>query len=625
MTFKYCGYKGRILWISLTKKMFKEVKLDPPIAEKFIGGRGLGAKLLFNFVGPEIHPLDPDNKLIFLTGPLAGTRVFGSCRFVITTKSPLTGIYMMSICGGGFASEIKFAGYDGLVVEGKARTPTYVLIEDGMVDFRDASHLWGLTTTQTQEVIRNELKGLGEVVCIGPAGERLVKIASIVNGYRQAARGGVGAVMGSKNLKAISVIGSGDVTVYDIDMLETFLLEARSLLRERPYRKHFSIYGTMEAVSINNSYGAFPTRNFQQGVFEYADELSGENVRDEFVVKDVACKTCALACSKVTVVKDGPYRGAIAHGPDYETIWAFGPQCGNRSFESVVYANMLCDELGLDTMSTGNVIGFAMECYEKGLLNKKDTCGIELRFGNHEAIIELIKQIAYRRGLGNILAEGVRTASQYIGHESERFAMHVKGLELGAYDPRGFMGMALAYAVGNRGGCHHSMGVTIPKEIVGKGRLSADYRFEADGKGMLVKELAEERIIYDCLMVCTFQIRSFGYEIPVKLLYAVTGMRFDIAGLKKVGDRINTLERAFNVREGITSKDDTLPRRILEEPLPSGPARGRYVDPKLLNLMLKDYYEEMGWSENGVPRKTTLKNLDIGDVADDLERRGLIE
>jgi aldehyde:ferredoxin oxidoreductase len=608
--FAYGGYVGKILNIDLGKKKFREEDLNSDWSRKFIGGRGLGARMLFDVVERGVDPMSPGNKLIFLTGPLTGTRGTGSSRFAVVTKSPLTGIYLESICGGNLGSELKFAGYDGIVIGGRAEKPVYITIWDGEVKFEDASHLAGLTTHQTQEMIKDKLGGMGEVACIGPAGERLVKVASILNDKTRAARGGSGAVMGSKNLKAVAVIGSGDVIVRDIDAFKSILGDIYSTFKTK--RKNFRAFGTLGVVEHNNSFGMLPTRNYQQGVFEAAEDFSAEHIMGKFVEKSVSCGGCPLACIKVTSVKGGPYEETTSRGPQYETIWAFGPQCGNTSFEAVIYAHTLCDEFGLDTISVGNTIGFAMECYEKGLLNKEQTGGIELKFGNYEGMIDLVKQIASRQGLGNMLADGVKAASKHISQGSEKFAMHVKGLEIAGYDPRGVKGMGLGYAASNRGGCHHSLGRTAATE------MSSGNRFEEKGKGALVKEYAEARILSDSLMVCTFH--HFGEEVPIelamKMLNTVTGIDYKIAELKTVGDRINCVERAFNVREGLSRKHDTLPYRLLKEPLASGPSAGHVVN---LDIMLDEYYDAMGWSKDGIPTRQVLERLGCADIASELE------
>lgn len=608
----YYGYVGKILRVDLTEKTISIEPLRNNSTENYIGGRGLGARILWEEVEPGLNPLNPSNRLIFVTGPLNGTRAPTATKFGVVTKSFLTGIYAVSLCSGTFCSDLKYAGFDGVVIKGKAEEPVYLWIDDMDFEFKDARHLWGLSTDLTQKYIIRDLKDeTTSVACIGPAGERLVRFSSIVHERRTAGRCGTGAIMGSKNLKAIAVRGTGDVEVRDTeklkDVAEAIYEDAKEVM------KGFSKYGTPEIVDVANYYGAFPTRNFQSGVFESAEKLTGAYMRKKIVKNDISCWSCPTGCGKTVLIEEGP-NSIITEGPEYETIAMLGSNCGVDSIEAIAIANKYCDDLGMDTLSTGNVIGFAMECFERGLLTKKDTEGLEIKFGNHQAMIELVKRIANREGIGDLLAEGVKRASEKIGKGSTKFAIHVKGLEIPAYASRSMYGIGLNYATSPCGG-HLNRGSTFGAEIT----MPPKIRFAPRGKGILVKNEQDRRAIYDSAILCLIMRRVIGLTHITQMLEAVTGIRVSSNELMKIGERINNLERAFNVREGITRKDDTLPRRCLEEPMPDGPGKGKTLSETTLRIMLDEYYRARGWNEEGIPRKDKLQELGLNDVAEQLE------
>ena len=600
------GYIGKILRVDLTERRISTEKLDAEIAKKFIGGKGLGAKILYDSLKLGTDPLSPENILIFASGPLTATLAPTSARWAVVTKSPLTNIFLDCQVGGYFGAAMKLAGFDCIIMEGKADSPVYLWVHDGNAEILNAGDLWGKGCFETENTLKKRLGESAHVASIGPAGENLVRYACIsVDKYRQAGRGGAGAVMGSKNLKAVAVRSASYKIEYaDPEGFREAAKKALKVIRENSFIPLRRKYGTPVWVAPVNKAALLPTRNFRTGVFEKAENISGETMRDKIVVKDGTCYNCIIQCWKYTHVESGKYKVDELAGPEYESIALLGSDCGVGSIEAVAHANMLCDDLGLDTISTGNSIAFAMECYERGLLTAEDTDGLELKFGNADAEIEMVKKIAYRKGLGNLLAEGVRRASKKIGDGSERFAMHVKGLEIPGYDPRGAFGMALAYATSDRGACHQRAW-TVRAEIEGK----LEPRFSTKGRARFVKETQDERAMCFSLVLCDFaplEVKHF-----VELLNKATGFNFTVEDYLKTGERIWNLTRLFNVREGITRKDDTLPPRFMEEPLPEGATKGQVVTKEMLDEMLDEYYALRGWDKNGVPTEEKLKELGL--------------
>ncbi len=601
------GYVGKILRIDLTHGAIEEQETPEKLARAFLGGRGLGAAMLYKELKPGVDPLSPDNVLIFMTCPATGTPLPACPRWEATTKSPLTNMYLCSSVGGFFGAELRFAGYDGIIVRGKAASPTWLSILDGKAELHDAGELWGLTTEETDAAIRKELKDKrARVASIGQAGENLVKFANIQADSRSLGRGGAGAVMGSKCLKAIATRGHGRIEVADEEGLMILVRELIAEMKGSQAIQQFSKFGTTQFVDPVNEGGLFPTRNFQAGVFEGAARINAETMREQLVRRDTACYACPIACGKYSVVGEGEYANTFVEGPEYETLWALGAQCGVDRLDAIAAANMWCDRYGMDTISTGNAIGFAMECFERDLLNERDVNGLELKFGNHKVLVELIRKIAFREGIGKLLAEGVRNAARKIGGGSEAFAIHVKGLELPAYDPRGAWGMGLAYATACRGGCHLKAW-TLSAEV-----FSPKYdRFSTEGKAKLVFELQNTRAAMDSLGVCVIGSRAIGVEEMVRVLAVTTGWNLNVKGLLNAGERIYNLERLLAVREGISRKDDTLSPRLLSETLPSGPAKGIKLDEKEFNRMLDEYYKIRGWDTAGRPKREKLEELEI--------------
>lgn len=600
------SYTGKVLKADLTKGKISVEELDAEIARKFIGGKGLGAKILYDSLEAGIEPLSPKNLLIFSSGPLTATLAPTSGRWAVVTKSPLTNIFLDSQVGGYFGVTMKLAGFDCIIVEGKADNPVYLWVHDEIAEIKGAVDLWGKGCFETTKTIKKRLGENVSAATIGPAGERLVRYACIsVDMYRQAGRGGAGAVMGSKNLKAVAVRSAGRRIEYaDPEGFRNTAKKALKTIQENSFVLLRRKYGTPIWVAPVNEAAILPTRNFSTGYFEHADDISGETMRSKIFVKNGTCYNCSIRCWQYTQVKSGKYGVNELVGPEYETIALMGSNCGVNSIEAIAHANMLCDDLGLGTISTGNVIAFAMECSEKGLLNERDTDGLKLRFGDADAEIEMVRKIVYRRGLGNILAEGVRRASRKIGGGSEKFAMHVKGLEIPGYDPRGAFGMALAYATSDRGACHQRAW-TVRAEIEGK--LSP--RYSTEGRAKFVKDAQDERAMCFSLVLCDFaplEVSSF-----VELLNRATGFDLTVEDYLKTGERIWNLTRLFNVREGITRKDDGLPARFMVRPLPDGVAKGKVITKRILDEMLDEYYALRGWDKNGIPKKQKLKELGL--------------
>lgn len=590
------GWVGKVLDIDLTTQTYKTYALDPNIARLFVGGRGLGARLLWDLVGPEVDPLSPQNVLIFTTGPLTATGYQTSNRFSVSTKSPLTGTILDANAGGYWGMQFKKAGYDAMIIRGKASHPVWIEIKRDVITFHDATGLWGKRVFEvTDQLGQNNHRR--NVLCIGPAGENLSRIASImVDRQRALARGGPGAVMGSKNLKAIVVEGSEKPQIEDQERFKFMLYETRKLLAASPLTSQaLPEFGTAVLVNIMNSIGALATRNHQQVQFEGAEAISGEELTEKYLIKNEACWACPIACTRVSRTEK-----VQGEGPEFETIWAFGAQCGVDDLAAIIEANTLCNDLGMDTISAGSTIACAMELSEKGYLDS------DLRFGRADLLAPTLEQMAYRRDFGAELADGsLRLATKY-GHPE--LSMSVKGLEIPAYDPRGMQGQGLLYATSNRGGCH-MRGNMVGVEVLGIPKLVD--RFQVQGKASFVILHQNVSAAIDSLVLCKFTNLGVAEEYFARVLSAVTGIHYATGDLIRVGERVWNLERLYNLREGFTEKDDTLPPRLLTEAPKEGPSQGWVVH---LEPMLKEYYRARGWDEHGVPTPRKLAELELDDL-----------
>lgn len=603
------GYRNRILRVDLTNRTFSEDPIDGALIRDYIGGGGFGIKLLYDDLKPGTDPMGEDNDLIFVAGPLAGTSAQSFGRWKVFFKSPLTGGFFKSSGGGYFASELKFAGFDALIIKGIADRPVYLWVHEGSYELRDADYLWGLDCDDTHALIREELKDPAiRIACIGPGGERGVRYAGIFSDRRAAGRGGGGAVMGAKNLKAVALRGRQKVSLADAEAFKNAVKEQVGRYKKHPNFKHFSLTGTQNP-EFTNVMGMFPTRNFREGILPNYESIDS-SAYDKIRVRKTRCYNCMLHCGSLTKINTGKYMGSWSEGPEYETIWAFTGPILSTNIGLTVAADKMCDDLGLDTISTGVAVGFAYELYEKGIITKDETGGLELTYGNDEPVLTLIRQIAYREGLGDVLAEGTREAARRLGRGSEQFSMNVKGLEIPAYDPRGAKAHGLSMMTASLG-ADHGYGYAA-QEIFGvpyKGR-PVD-RFATEDKGEMTKWNQDNRAIWNVGILCSFGAGYLDHELFGRLLASATGFRdfLDPQYLRLVGERIINLERMFNVREGFDRKDDVYPARLTNEPIPDGPAKGQVFESELL---LEDYYRARGWDlETGIPTRSKLNELGL--------------
>ena len=599
------AYLGKLLRINLTTREYRGEDVNPDELKMLLGGRGLAAGYYFHEIGAELNPFDPENRVIFFTGPLTGLPLPSTTKFQLATKSPETGMYLCSNSGGSLGPQLKRCGYDGLIVEGRSERWCYLAIRDDRVTFADAEPWLGYDSPSTLEAIRDAMDDrLASVLSIGPAAERLVRLSCINVDSRAFGRGGAGAVLGSKRLKGIGIRGSGRIPVADPARIDSIRREATATLKQT--RADHTRFGTPQYIEVINELGCMPTRNFQTAYFEQGDKIDAFAMVDHYLEKNYACYRCPVACGKICLVKQGPFAGAHAR-TEFESIGLLGPNCGVSDFAAIVKANQLCDQLGLDTMSAGHAVALTMELFERGLIGTDYTRGIEARFGSAEALVALIGLIGERKGIGDLLAEGmdfVKSAKP----EWADYILEVKGLPLAAYDPRGFHGNGLTYGTSSRGACHNVGGWTIRAELQ-SGRYD---RFALEGKGELVRSIQDNRAYVDSLGICTVVRGSLGFsDIPKgEVLEAATGYGFT-PKLMEIGSRIYTMERLILNREGIDRSSDYLPRRISEQPLPSGPTEGRILTRQMYDTMLDEYYRVRGWDQAGKPTRATLETLDL--------------
>ncbi|RCV63903.1 aldehyde:ferredoxin oxidoreductase [Methanophagales archaeon] len=601
---------GKILRIDLTSESFKDEEIADKMCRAFLGGRGLGAKVLYDELPAGTDSFSAENIVVIATGPLTGTKTPSSGRHVVVSKSPATGGLTFSSSGGTWSVELRKTGYDAIVLKGKAEKPTYLWISDSGVEFRDASKFWGKQVIEVDDGIRAETEEEAKVLQIGIAGEKKSYMAAIMNEkYRAAGRTGLGAVLGSKNLKAIAVKGTKEIEVANPIGMRRAADKAMKMISDNGVTKEEgALYalGTAVLTNIMNAAGIYPTRNFQTGVFADAEKISGEKIAETIFVKRTACHECPMECGRWVKIDSGKYAGIEGESLEYESSWAFGGQCGVSELDALAKANYMCNEYGVDTISCGNTIGFAMELYERGILTKDDI-GFELKFGDADAMVRLAEQIAKREGFGAVLADGTVKAAKRIEKGSGYYAMQVKGLELPAYDSRGAMGIGLNFATANRGGCHVS-GYTIAAEAVGL-PLKVDPHDASEEKVDLTILFQDFTAAVDSAVNCLFLTFAVGAEVWAEMLAGVAGWKdYDEEEFLKTGERIYALERMFNKREGFGRKDDTLPERLIKEPMPDGPAKGK-VHP--LEDMLKVYYAKRGYDQEGHPTAEKLKELGL--------------
>ena len=620
------GYTSKILRVNLTEKKFNIEGLRPEWPRKFLGGIGFATELLFSEIERGWDPLSVDNKLIVAPGLLTGTGIPTASKTLFIAKSPLTGGYGKASAGATIGPALKNAGFDLLVIEGRSADPAILVIADQTVNIVGASELWGKNVRETASALKEQHEGFSTAV-IGPAGENLSRIAGIDSNERQAARTGVGTVMGSKKLKAIAVKGTGRVEYDDAKALHDLVIKWTKTIRENPDSKLDMKYGTGEFYAwMNQRKGVLPSRNWQQGYFQ----KSFDNVEEgeltqldpyywapKYTARNKPCPNCTKPCGRIVKIDTGNYAGTMLDGPEYETIYSLGANLEIDDFEALCHLHLMCDLYGLDALSAGVTISWAMEAFERGLLTREDFDGLELKFGDAEATLEVLRRMAYREGkVGWLLSDGVKVASEKLGRGSAHFAIHSKGLELPAYDVRGIKGMGLAVAVAARGG-DHLTAVVYGTELVGKWwKFSGVDRFSAENKGYVVKVHEDLMALYDITGVCKFTRHSFFAEAFPDMVKAVIGMDLSVADLLTIGERVVNLQRAFNAREGLDRRADTLPPRVFEDPIPKGESKGSRIKRSEFERMLDDYYQARGWSENGVPTKVKLVCLDLNDAAE---------
>ncbi|HRY13694.1 MAG TPA: aldehyde ferredoxin oxidoreductase family protein [Syntrophomonadaceae bacterium] len=595
------GWTGQIIRVNLTAGTIKKEALPVSDLHNFIGARGLGSKIIFDEIDPQVDPLSPDNKLIFMTGPLTGTLATSGGRYNVITKGPLTGTIAASNSGGSFGPEIKFAGYDGIIFEGKSPEPVYLWINNDTVELRSAADLWGKTVIETTDFIKENVDDDARVAAIGPAGENLVKFANILNDYNRAAgRTGVGAVMGSKNLKAVAVRGTLGVKVADQEGFFAAINDARAKLKAHPVTgAGLGAFGTNILVNIINEHGTLPVKNFSEAaVFPAAEKISGEWQAEHNLVRNKGCFGCSIGCGRVTK-NHGKYKG-IGEGPEYEATWGFGSDLYIDDFEAISKANFLCNEYGLDSITMATTLACATELTEKGFIPRDKS---NLSWGNAEAMLPKIRKTALREGFGDELAEGSYRLAEMYGHPE--LSMSVKKQELPAYDPRGQHGIGLNYATSNRGGCHVRGYMTSPEVLGIPVKTDPDNPAEAPE---LLKIFQDLTAVVDSAGLCLFT--TFGIGLPeIAAQYrTATGVDISDEELLLAGERIWNLERLFNLKAGFSKADDTLPDRLLNEPMKGGPHEGRTVQ---LSAMLPVYYSLRGWDEEGVPSEAKKQELGL--------------
>jgi aldehyde:ferredoxin oxidoreductase len=619
------GFLGKMLRVDLSKGEVHDEELDWGWAQAYLGGAGLAARYYYDEVPPGVDPYAPENKLYFMTGMLTGTPSASASRYSVVSKSPLTGLLGQANSGGSFGPALRASGYDGIVFEGNSPEPVYLQIINGQAQLFDARNLWGKTVSETQDLLHQVSPSHAIIASIGPAGENRVRYAAIMNNkHRAAGRCGMGAVMGAKKLKSIVCAGNHQAPLADE---ESFKIAARrqiDLLDESILKVGFDAFGTNMVSDMVNVRGGYPTMNWQHGVFEQIEEVNAQAVTDKVLIDGVSCFACPVSCGRKTEIRRGKWSGHHGEGPEYETTNTFGALCGVSDLNAITMANYRCNELGLDTISTGATIAFAMECYQNGLIDKEQISGLELRFGDPDLIVELVDKIACREGVGDLLAEGTRRISQTLGQGSDHYAVHVKGLELPAYDPRAAKICGLGYVTANRGGDHitaYVQGPTfidMPFLIIEKSSIRDPFVADPTEARVLI-DLENALGVMDAVGACKFMGVLLTAEEIVSLIVAATGLPYTVNDFRDSGERIYNLIRACCVREGVRREHDTLPARLMEDPLPEGPAKGMLIDQETLEGMKDTYYAMRGWDKaSGIPTPSKLAELKLDFLIPDL-------
>jgi len=574
------GFHNRVLHVDLKQRSFAEESIDDAIYQQFLGGKGLGTYLLLKNNKTGVDPLSPDNALIFTTGPVTDTRVFGSSRYGVFTKSPLTGFYCESYSGGNVAEPLSRTGYDAIIMKGASDKPVYLEITNGQVIFHDAQHLWGKDTYQTEDSIREAAgrKNAG-IVVIGPAGENLVRFAVIENNYwRSAGRNGAGTVLGSKKVKGIVFHGDMRRSIANPDMIKSLWEDTRGKAKTDQGVAAYKKLGTPMMVAIMNKVGAFPTKYWSSGIYDKWENISADALLSQNKVKSTACPKCFVACGKLTGVTSGRHKGLLIEGPEYETINVFGGQCMIDDIREIAYLNDICDRLGIDTITAGNLAAFTIEASHRKAIGRK------MEYGDADAVAELLHKISRKEGIGAVLAEGIKHAAKEWGLED--FAVHVKGLDPPGYEPRTLKGMALAYAISDRGACH--LRATIYKAEL-SGLIDFD---QIEGKAEMLIDFEDRHTLFDSMILCRFFRDLYPWDKLSQIINATMGMKLGKAQLQKIALDITNLAREFNLREGMTSDDDSLPKRYFDDKLEDS---GKVVSRADFEKLKSDYYRLKGW------------------------------
>jgi aldehyde:ferredoxin oxidoreductase len=603
------GWHHRLLRVNLTTQQITTEEVDPRVARDYLGGRGWAIHYLYREVDPLVDPLAPENKLIFATGPLTATPAPTGNRYMVVTKSPLTGALAHSNSGGDFPTWMKRTGFDMFIIEGKSPEPVYLFVNEDQIEIRPAAHLWGKDTHETTDLLKAETSDEARVACIGQAGENLALMAAIMNDkHRAAARSGVGAVMGSKNLKAVVAMGNRNPPMVEEEAMKALSVTvSKEVGADVKKGSNLRVYGTAYVPAVTNTLGILPTHNFLQGTFEHVDKVDGVALKNSYLIRHTPCYRCPISCGRLTEVPDGPYKGK-GEGPEYETISSLGTGCGVSNLAALTKANYLCNEFGMDTITTGMTIAAAMEMYEKGYI-PESVIGQPLRFGDHDAMIAMIKKMAYREGFGNDLAEGSYRLAEKYGHPE--IAVTTRKQEFPGYDPRGSQGMGLLYATSNKGASHMEGDVAY-EEVFGV-PVKED-PLTTEGKPELVKRFEDSFALIDSSGLCVFLAIRYVFskermvwpERLAMLMNLTTGAGYTPEEVLLAAERVYNLERMFILKAGST--EDTLPHRMLHEPLPDGPAKGKVVE---LDKMLPEFYELRGWDEKGWPTKEKLEELGL--------------
>lgn len=619
------AFMGNILRVNLTDGIITEEGIREDWAKKFIGGGGLATKYLYEELPKGADPIGPENLLIFMNGLLTGTASASASRYSVVAKSPLTGIWGQSNSGGTFGPALKKSGYDGIIFEGRSPEPVYLKIVDGEAILCKAKHLWGKTVPETEDLLQEASNKNLTIASIGPAGENLVRFAAIMNDkHRAAGRCGLGAVMGAKRLKAIACAGKAPLSLADVQAFREAAKRQIDLLDESMLKVGFDAFGTNLVSDMVNIRGGYPTRNWQESVFDQIEEVNAQALTDKVLVEGVSCFACPIACGRGTEIREGKWQGHKGEGPEYESTNMLGAMCGVSDMNAITMANYRCNEYGLDTISAGSTIAFAMECYERGIFRDDQTDGLEIKFGDADLVVNLIEKIAKREGIGDLLAEGTMVMSKKLGQGSEHFAMHVKGLELPAYDPRAAKITGLGYVTANRGGDHmtgYIQGPTfidVPFLLVEESRIRDPFVADPEEAEVLV-DMENALTAFDAIGGCKFMGVLLTAEDIVSLVAHATGWDFEVDDFRKSGERIYNLARAFCVREGIHRDKDILPTRLMEDPLPGGPAEGMVNEREMTEMMKDAYYQIRGWDKaTGIPSPEKLKELALDDLIEDL-------